>query len=198
MTNWSKKFRRDKYHRRAKQQGFLARAAYKLEAIDKKFELVKPGYTILDLGCNPGSWLQYCHTKTKGNGAFVGVDRTPPKDALPFADLIAQDVFELPVDELLAKHTAFDLVLSDMAPDTTGIRRLDQDRSEALLDRALDIASQVLRPGGHFVGKIFQGAGFQDMIARCRKDFTKTKTVKPDASRKQSSEQYIIGIDKLP
>ncbi len=183
--------RRDRFHRRARRQGFRARAVFKLEEIDRRIGLIGKGARVLDLGCAPGSWLQYCRQRVGPNGALVGLDRHPLAEPLPGARLLVGDVLEISPDELLGDLEAFDVVLSDMAPDTTGIRHVDQTRSEALFERALEIAETVLDDGGNFLGKLFQGPEFPSLLSRCRSHFQAVKVIKPESSRTRSLEQYV-------
>jgi len=185
--------RRDAFHQKAKREGFLARAVYKLEEIDGKHAIFKSGQRVLDLGCAPGSWLQYAGQRVGGGGALVGLDREPLRQAVPNARIVVGDVATITVAELRGELPGFDVVLSDMAPDTSGIRSMDQARSEALFERALDIAIEVLTPGGNFVGKLFQGPDFKRLIERVRARFDTAKTAKPASSRQISIEQYVIG-----
>ncbi len=185
--------RRDRFHTKAKRDGFLARSVYKLEEIDDKFGLFRSGDRVLDLGCSPGSWLQYARTKVGDKGALVGLDRTPLKAPPPGARIVIGDVLTIEVAALQGDLEAFDVVLSDMAPDTSGIRNMDQARSEALFERALEIARLVLAPGGSFVGKLFQGPDFKKLTDAVRSSFQVAKTVKPASSRQISIEQYVIG-----
>ena len=185
--------RRDAFHQKAKREGFLARAIYKLEEIDSKHAIFKPGQRVLDLGCAPGSWLQYAGQRVGPSGALVGLDREPLRQGVPNARIVVGDVATIPVAELRGELPGFDVVLSDMAPDTSGIRNLDQARSEALFERALEIACEVLTPGGNFVGKLFQGPDFKRLIEQVRARFGSAKSVKPASSRQISIEQYVIG-----
>ncbi|HEX5058385.1 MAG TPA: RlmE family RNA methyltransferase [Kofleriaceae bacterium] len=190
--------RRDRFHQKAKKQGFLARAVFKLEELDKQFKLFKPGQRVLDLGCAPGSWLQYARTKVGDKGVLVGLDRGPLKGDVAGARIVVGDVMSIDVAELKGELPAFDVVLSDMAPDTSGIRHLDQARSEALFERALEIATLTLAPGGNFVGKLFQGPDFKKLIEAVRAKFETAKSAKPDSSRQISIEQYVIGKGYKP
>jgi len=185
--------RHDRFHQKAKKEGFLARAVYKLEEIDAKFGLFKPGQRVLDLGCAPGSWLQYARGRVGERGLLVGLDRAPLRGDVAGARIVVGDVLTIDPKELLGDLSAFDVVLSDMAPDTTGIRSLDQARSEALFERALEIAAAVLAPGGNFVGKLFQGPDFKKLTEAVRAKFETAKTAKPESSRQISIEQYVIG-----
>jgi 23S rRNA (uridine2552-2'-O)-methyltransferase len=185
--------RHDRFHQKAKKEGFLARAVYKLQELDDKFGLFKPGQRVLDLGCAPGSWLQYARGRVGERGVLVGLDRAPLRGDVAGARIVVGDVLTIDPKELLGELPAFDVVLSDMAPDTSGIRNLDQTRSEALFERALEIATGVLAPGGNFVGKLFQGPDFKKLIEAVRARFEVAKSAKPDSSRQISIEQYVIG-----
>ena len=185
--------RRDRFHQKAKREGFLARAVYKLEEIDEKFDLFSPGDRVLDLGCAPGSWLQYARTRVGDKGVLVGLDRAPLRNAPSGARIEVGDVMTIDIAQLKGELEAFDVVLSDMAPDTSGIRSMDQARSEALFERALEIATLVLAPGGNFLGKLFQGPDFKKLTEQVRAKFATQKTAKPESSRQISIEQYVIG-----
>lgn len=185
--------RRDRFHQRAKKEGFLARAVYKLGEIDERFEIFAPGQRVLDLGCAPGSWLQYARSRVGERGVLVGLDRAPLRGDVAGARVLAGDVMTIDPAELRGELPAFDVVLSDMAPDTTGIRSLDQARSEALFERALEIATLTLAPTGNFVGKLFQGPDFKKLVDGVRARFELAKTAKPESSRQISIEQYVIG-----
>lgn len=191
--------RHDAYHRQAKGGGYRARSVFKLKEIDEKHRLLSKGDAVLDLGCFPGSWLQYASERTRGR--LVGVDRSAVDLALPNFRMIAGDVFEMTRDQACSvdhpegnRLEPFNVVLSDMAPDTTGIRHVDQSRSEALFEHALHIGKECLTPGGHFLGKLFMGPDFHRLITQCRKDFDKVRIVKPAGSRAQSIEQYVLAM----
>jgi 23S rRNA (uridine2552-2'-O)-methyltransferase len=186
--------RHDRFYQAAKKEGFLARSVFKLEEIDQKVRLFKPGARVLDLGCAPGSWLQYANKRVGGSGALVGIDRV--RVDVPGARTLVGDVYQVPIADLLGELEHFDVVLSDMAPDTTGIKSADQAKSEALFERALEIALETLAPGGHFVGKLFMGGGFQELLKRCRSAFEHVKNVKPESSRSHSIEQYVVGLGR--
>jgi len=185
--------RQDTYFRKAKKQGYNARAVFKLEEIDQKLHLFNPGDRVLDLGCCPGSWLQYAAKQVGPRGVLVGIDRDELPRTVPEARIMLGDVNEVDPADLLGDLEAFDVVLSDMAPNTIGVRQVDQARSEQLFERALEIAEAVLAPGGSFVGKLFQGPEFHSLITRCRSRFKTVKMVKPKSSRTQSIEQYVTG-----
>jgi len=165
---------------------------YKLEEIDAKFELFSPGQRVLDLGCAPGSWLQYARSKVGPSGHLVGLDRGFRGDVAG-ARIVIGDVMNIDLAELKGELTGFDVVLSDMAPDTSGIRSLDQARSEALFERALEITAGLLTPGGSFVAKLFMGPDFKTLVDQVRTRFAVAKTMKPTSSRQISIEQYVIG-----
>jgi 23S rRNA (uridine2552-2'-O)-methyltransferase len=184
--------RRDRFHQRAKARGFRARAVFKLQEIDERLGVITRGARVLDLGCAPGSWLQYCRARVGPGGRLVGLDRGPLAEPIGGARLLVGDVHAIEPETLLGELDAFDVVLSDMAPDTSGIRHVDQARSENLFERALDIAEATLAPGGHFVGKLFQGPDFQRLLARCRRAFDAVKPIKPAGSRTSSIEQYVV------
>jgi 23S rRNA (uridine2552-2'-O)-methyltransferase len=124
----------------------------------------------------------------------VGLDRAPLQVVIPNSRIVVGDVFEIAAAVLRGDLGGFDVVLSDMAPDTTGVRHVDQARSEALFERALDLADEVLVAGGHFVGKLFQGPDWNRLLARMRARFGEARTVKPESSRKDSIEQYVVGL----
>jgi 23S rRNA (uridine2552-2'-O)-methyltransferase len=185
--------RRDRFHQKAKRDGYLARSVYKLEELEEKFHLFEPGQRVLDLGCAPGSWLQYARSKVGERGALVGLDRAPLRTEVAGARIVVGDVMTVSAAELRGELPAFDIVLSDMAPDTSGIRSLDQARCEALFERALELAFELLAPTGNFVAKLFQGPDFKRLTELVRKRFATMKTAKPASSRQISIEQYVIG-----
>lgn len=191
-----KSHRHDTFHKRAKQAGFAARSVFKLEEIDAQHRVLAPGKRVLDLGCRPGSWLQYAATIVGARGTLVGLDRAPLDVAIPGARIVVGDVFQVTPEELKGNLGGFDVVLSDMAPDTSGIRSADQARSEALFERALEIAEATLSPRGNFVGKLFQGPEFAALVKRCRAGFEKVAIVKPKGSRQESIEQYVVALGR--
>jgi 23S rRNA (uridine2552-2'-O)-methyltransferase len=152
------------------------------------------GDRVLDLGCAPGSWLQYAADVVGPSGVLVGVDRAPVELDHPGFRMVVGDILEIEDGELTAELGAFDVVLSDMAPDTTGIRHVDQARSELLFERALELATAHLAPDGNFVGKLFMGPDFQSLVKRSRQLYDKIKIVKPAGSRRESIEQYVVGL----
>tara|TARA_B100000683_G_scaffold277680_1_gene337979 strand:- start:1449 stop:2138 length:690 start_codon:yes stop_codon:yes gene_type:complete len=199
--------RHDSYYRRAKKDGYVARSIYKLEEIDDALKLVKRGDCVLDLGCAPGSWLQYVvHKVGSDKGAVVGIDLL--EVALAFGKhvkIIQGDAFEIDPHELRPSHASedatgpyFDVVLSDMAPNTTGIKSVDQDRSLALCEHALYLAVKMLKPGGNFCVKILEGGGIQNYVKIARNAFDTVKIKRPKGTRVGSMETYVVGLNLKP
>lgn len=189
-----KRNRHDASYLRAKRENYAGRAIYKLEEIDQRFHLIKQGAQILDLGCWPGSWLQYAAQKAGPEAKLVGIDLEPVEIALPdTVETIVGDVTKLKLGRLVERYGRFDLVLSDMAPNTTGNKDYDIPTSEDLFLRALDIASACLRIGGHFCAKVFQGGRFPELLREVELRFQEGRAFRPEHTRKQSREQYIIG-----
>ena len=184
----------DHYTRQAKKERFPARSVYKLQEIQQKHQLIKKGFKVLDLGCAPGSWLLYAAKIAGDRGRVIGIDLKPVTSKVPaHAEIIAADVFTLDIDSL---NTGFNVVLSDMAPATTGHKDVDAARSYNLCETALGIAQRVLLPGGSFVCKIFQGPDFKEFTDIVKADFKELKIFKPRSSRKASKEIFVIGKGK--
>jgi len=187
---------KDFYFHKAKKEGLRARSAYKIEEIADRFQLLKPGMAVLDLGAAPGGWLQVMADRVGGSGVVIGVDLVA---IAPIAkrqvrtavlDIRAPD-FE---QQLAALHPGrFDLVTSDMAPKTSGIKESDQARQHELVDLAVSVALRTLKPQGGFVSKIFMGSGFDELVRRCKQVFVKVKVVRPEATREGSHEVYLVG-----
>ena len=178
----------------ARRDGWRSRAVYKLEQIDLKERLLKPGMVCVDLGSAPGGWSQYVTQKLKGQARIIAVD-VLPMDALPEVEFIQGDFTD---DETLTRiyesmgESKADLVISDMAPNISGQRAVDQPRSMHLAELALDICQQILRPGGDYVCKLFQGEGIDEYISAARGAFKRVKVIKPKASRPGSREVYLV------
>jgi 23S rRNA (uridine2552-2'-O)-methyltransferase len=186
----------DALYRRAKSQGYAARSVYKLQEMDRRYRLLRPGQAVLDLGCHPGSWLQFAAQKVGKKGRLVGVDLQPPGVALPpGVGFIQADVLQLTPDGLRERSgiEAFDLVLSDVAPRTTGVRDRDAAASLELTQAALELALALLKPAGSFLAKVYFGPGVDALIRRVKRAFKLGKGHKPDASRSASREIYILG-----
>jgi 23S rRNA (uridine2552-2'-O)-methyltransferase len=190
--------RHDPLYFAAKKQGYAARSVFKLEEIDKDFSLLRTGDFVVDLGCSPGSWLQYTSDKIGTQGIIVGVDVLPVKIAVSCGfHFMKADVFEVEPEcllEFLPEAKRFDILLSDMAPNTSGIKSLDQDRSMVLCEQALTIARGVVRRGGRFCVKILEGGGMNNFIKDCRDTFEEVKIRRPKGTRSTSMETYVIGL----
>jgi 23S rRNA (uridine2552-2'-O)-methyltransferase len=154
---------------------------------------MRAGDRVLDLGCRPGSWLQYALTVVGPHGAVVGIDRDLLQRPIAGARVLQGDIFTTPDADLLGALAAFDVVLSDMAPNTTGTRATDQARSASLFGEALARAERMLAPGGAFVGKIFQGPDVEALRKRMAARFSDVRTLKPEGSRAASIEIYLAG-----
>jgi 23S rRNA (uridine2552-2'-O)-methyltransferase len=178
----------------ARKAGWRSRAVFKLKEILDRERILKPGMTCIDLGAAPGGWSQYVTETLMGNANIIAMDLLP-MDGLPGVDFIQGDFTEdaalQQLTELLGDRKA-DLVMSDMAPNISGNKVVDQPRSMYLAELAIDMAKQTLRPGGDFICKLFQGQGTDALVGDARKSFGKVKTVKPKASRPASSEIYLV------
>ena len=187
----------DHYSTKAKKENFPARSVYKLKEIQQKYNLIKKGDRVLDLGCSPGSWLIYAADLTGKKGRVIGVDLKPLSVKIPSnAKVYTADIFSIDDEFYDLTGKDFNIILSDMAPATTGNKSVDAARSFNLCEAALSIAQKTLMPGGSFVCKIFQGEDFNkfsDLVKSC---FKKSRIFKPQSSRKASKEIYIIGLDK--
>ncbi len=192
---WLKEHFDDEYVLRAQQEGFRSRAVYKLLEIQKKDRLIKPGMTVVDLGAAPGGWSQAAADIVGDKGKVVALDILP-MSSLAGVEVIEGDFREDSVLEQLINtlnDRPVDLVMSDMAPNMSGMKDMDQPRAMYLTELALDLANQVLREGGDIVVKVFQGEGFDEYLRALRGVFTKVLTRKPDASRARSREVYLVG-----
>lgn len=198
-TQWLQRQLNDPYVAMAKKEGYRARSAFKLIELDDKFHFLAPGKRVVDLGAAPGGWTQIAVERVKStpeNPLVVGLDlleMDPMPGAkttqLDFLDDTAPDVLK----EMLGGHKA-DVVLSDMAPNTTGVRSVDHLRIMGLLETAYAFACEILNPGGTFIAKIFQGGTEQKLLAEMKKNFQAVKHAKPPASRKESSEFYVVAV----
>ena len=195
---WLHEHVNDHYVHMAQKDGYRARAAYKLLEINQKDKLIKPGTVLADLGSAPGSWSQVAAKLVGKTGAVFALDILP-MDAIDGVSFIQGDFREdavLELFEALLDNRPLDLVICDMAPNMSGNAVTDQARSFYLCELALDFASQHLKPGGSFLVKVFQGAGYQEYTAAMREIFASVQTRKPDASRNRSSEIYLLGKNK--
>lgn len=194
---WLKEHRDDPYVQRAQRDGYRSRACYKLLELQEKDRLIRPGMTVLDLGSAPGGWSQVAGELLKGRGRVVASDILL-MDSLPDVtfiqgDFMEQDVMDRIIDALDGQ--AVDLVMSDMAPNMSGLADVDQPRAMYLVELALEMARQVLAPRGSFVAKVFQGEGFEPLLKDTRAAFGKVSTRKPGASRPRSREVYLVARD---
>ena len=191
---WLQEHFNDAYVKKAQMDGYRSRASYKLLEINKKDNLIKPGMTVLDLGAAPGGWSQVAAELVGTKGVVVASDILPIE---PLEDVVfVQGDFteELVYEQILGvlQDKPVDLVISDMAPNMSGISAVDQPRAMYLIELALDISCQVLCPGGAFLTKVFHGAGFDELLSLIRSKFNKVQVRKPDSSRARSKEQYLL------
>ena len=187
----------DHFSKKARAEHYPARSIYKLEEIDRRVRLLRPGNAVLDLGAAPGSWTLYAAKKVGPQGRVVAIDRaeltvgTPANVVYIRADALAVDPAEL-----LARvgGGGFDAVISDMAPRTSGHRFVDQSRSFELFCRALELSAALCRAGGSFVGKIFQGEEFESARSKVREQFAEARVIRPTSVRSESFEVYLVGL----
>ena len=192
--SWRDRQERDPYVQRARREGWRSRAVFKLEQIVTKERLLRPGMVCVDLGSAPGGWSQYVTQKLDGRARIVAVDLLP-MDTLPEVDFVEGDFREEEIFEQLLENigeAGADLVMSDMAPNISGTKAVDQPRSMYLVELALDLARRVLKPGGSFVCKVFQGEGFDEFVRDARNSFERVRVIKPEASRPGSREVYLV------
>jgi 23S rRNA (uridine2552-2'-O)-methyltransferase len=195
--------RHDHFYRRAKDEGYAARSIYKLETIDAEHRLLRSGMTVVDLGCAPGSWLQYAERKVGFRGKVIGIDLLPVRVSFGTHVRIVQgDAFTTDIAVLLDQPPQsegaplVDVVLSDMAPNTTGIRTVDQARSLNLCEHALEVARRWLRPGGSMCVKIFEGGEMKNYLAQAKLTFEEVHIKRPSAVRAGSMETYVIALKR--
>jgi 23S rRNA (uridine2552-2'-O)-methyltransferase len=191
---------RDPFYKRAKQEGFRARSAYKLQEIARRFALFRKGQRILDLGAAPGGWLQVIAAEVGPSGLVIGADLEPIAGGL--ASQVKTLVLDLRDPEAPTRLREFaeryDVVTSDMAPKTTGMRATDEARSHELVGLALEVAREQLVPGGAFVAKVFEGADFEGLLREVRASFAKVKLVRPEATRDRSREIFVVAQGLRP
>lgn len=197
---WLREHFSDPWVRRAQAEGRRSRAAFKLEQLDRAERLFFPGAVVVDLGAAPGGWSQYAARALAGRGRVIALDLLP-MDEIPGVTFLQGDFREQAVlDDLLGRlgGARADLVMSDMAPNITGVDVVDQARAAELESLALDFARRVLKPEGVLVMKVFQGAGFQELLQEARRRFRTVRMRKPEASRQRSSETYLVARAPLP
>ncbi len=192
--SWLDRQERDPYVLKARRDGWRSRAVYKLEQIDDKERFLRPDMVCVDVGSAPGSWSQYVSKKLKGRARIVAVDILA-MDSLPDVEFIQGDFQDEAVFEQMLQaigDEGVDLVMSDIAPNSTGTRVVDQPKSMYLVELALDLARRVLKTGGSFVCKVFQGEGIDEFVIDTRRSFKRVKVMKPNASRASSREVYLV------
>lgn len=193
-ARWLQEHFDDPYVKQAQKEGYRSRASYKLQELQQKDHLIKPGMTVVDLGAAPGGWCQVAANLVGHKGCVIASDILP-MDSMAGVTFIQGDFTEQAVfDRILAAlgGDAVDVVISDMAPNLSGMTAVDQPRAMELAELAADMARQVLKPGGSFVTKLFQGEGFDQFVAQLRKEFETLKVRKPPASRSRSREVYLV------
>ena len=191
----------DFYTKKAKEQNFAARSVFKLEEMDQKFKIFKPNQKILDLGAAPGSWSQYASKKIGPKGSLLGLDLTKIIIKLPNArflqaDILKDDIYQLSKDTGF-EDALYDVVMSDMAPNTTGIKITDQARSLELCEMALNVADQHLKKNGAFICKLFHSEDFKTYQLRLKGMFKRVDVLKPKATRQISKEIFFIAMGRL-
>ena len=195
---WMQEHVNDPFVKLAQKDGYRARAAYKLLEIDDKDRLIKPGMVVVDLGSTPGSWSQVAIQRLKGNGRVIALDLLPMV-GIPGVEFIQGDFRE---DEILAQLEEklnghqIDLVISDMAPNISGMSSVDQPNAVYLTELAVDFSLKWLKPEGNFLVKVFVGSGFEEIVKVMRDSFEKVVTRKPKASRDRSTEVYLLGLKR--
>jgi 23S rRNA (uridine2552-2'-O)-methyltransferase len=195
---WMQEHVNDPYVKLAQKDGYRARAAYKLIEIDDKDRLIKPGMVVVDLGSTPGSWSQVAIQRLKGNGRVIALDLLPMV-GIPGVEFIQGDFREDEILEQLEEKLngqQIDLVISDMAPNISGITSVDQPNAVYLTELAVEFSLKWLKPEGNFLVKVFVGSGFEEIVKIMRESFDKVVTRKPKASRDRSTEVYLLGLKR--
>jgi len=198
-SRWLQEHFDDPYVQRAKAEGWRSRAVFKLEQIDRRERLLASGQVVVDLGAAPGAWSQYARRRVGRSGRVIATD-VLAMQALPGVEFVQGDFREEEVFRnilTLAPERGVDMVLSDMAPNLSGMDVIDHPRAMYLAELALDLAGRVLKSEGAALIKVFQGSGFQELVADTRKKFAKTKLMKPEASRSRSPELYLLAKHPL-
>jgi len=183
----------DYYSKKAKEEGYPARSVYKLEEIDRKYKILRKGNKVLDLGSAPGSWLLYAAEKIGKEGQVIGIDKEDLKIA-PAENIyfIKVDVFKLNLTELKEEFDKVDVVLSDLAPATSGLKLVDAEKSVVLCQRAFEIVKTILKEKGNFVLKVFENEKLAEIFQEMKREFSFVKRIRPKATRKRSREIFIV------
>lgn len=199
---------KDHYFKKAKKDNYVARSIYKLEELDQKYKIFKRNDWVLDLGASPGSWSQYAVQRVGERGFVIGIDLQPIKVKYPNALFVQGDIFQTNFDEILktvpdlfkfqdtGDKKYFNVVISDMAPKTTGIRLTDQARSTALCEMAIQVGEQYLKKDGHLIMKLFHSDDFSDLKKTILDRYQQFQAIKPDSTRKESKEIFLVGLRK--
>ncbi len=192
-NRWLQRQLNDPYVAEAKRLGYRSRAAFKLIQLDEKYHFLGKGKTIVDLGCAPGGWTQIAAIKNKGSGQIIGMDLLPT-EPIEGAILLQQDFTNNDAPQMLKNllHGPADVVMSDMAANTTGVQNIDHLRTLGLVEMAYEFAKEVLAIGGIFIAKVFQGGTESNLLSDMRRHFSKVSHYKPDASRQDSVEMYVV------
>jgi 23S rRNA (uridine2552-2'-O)-methyltransferase len=195
-ARWLKEHFADPYVQKAQSEGWRSRAVFKLEEIDRRAKLLKPAAVCLDLGAAPGAWSQYAARRVGAGGRVVATDILAMPE-LPGVEFVQGDFREAEVlDRVLGllPGRQVDVLLSDMAPNLSGVDAMDQPRSMDLAELALEMATRILKPGGHALIKVFQGSGFDELLQAARGRFGRVRVLKPQASRSRSPEMYLLAM----
>jgi len=199
-SRWLRQRKRDQFHRLAKQKGYRSRASFKLFQVTKRYRFIKRGDRVLDLGAAPGGWLQAARKVVGAEGYVLGVDKDPIED-LPYQNVTAfvTDVTQSDVIERIQSVSglAFDVVVSDLSPNISGVWEVDHARQMELARTALRIARVILKPAGNLLVKIFQGSELKEFQLEMKSSFSTLRIVKPPASRPESAELYFLGLGFL-
>lgn len=197
--NWFKQRLRDPFLKKAHSENFRSRAAYKLKEIVDKYKLVKPHHRILDLGCAPGSWAQMARTWLSPKGLLIGIDLVPT-EPVEGTTLLQGDIRDPQMQDRIRELNphGFDVILSDMAPNTTGVHHADTAHSADLVSLVLDLCAVWLKPGGSCIAKVFEGSEYQALHKRAKGMFEFVKSVNPEASLSRSREVYLVGQGYRP
>jgi 23S rRNA (uridine2552-2'-O)-methyltransferase len=187
--------RKDGFFHKAQKEGFVARSIYKLEAIDQRFKLIRRGDSALDLGSAPGSWLQYLDRVVGDAGSVVGIDLKSVRAVVSErVRVLKGDLLKTPLETFNPDGSRFDVIVSDMAPNTSGVRSLDQERSAQLTTAAFEVCPRLLKKGGNWCAKAYQGEALKELEKRLANDFKRFERLRPPATRKNSFEIFLIGL----
>jgi 23S rRNA (uridine2552-2'-O)-methyltransferase len=193
--DWLKEHFTDTFVKQAQQAGYRSRASFKLLAIQEKYKIIRPGMTVLDIGAAPGGWAQLAEQWVGDKGKVIAVDLLPITSlggvTIIEGDINDENIWQQ-VQQAMAPKNKVDVIISDMAPNISGISVSDQARSMALVEYVVIVAEEVLAPKGVLLTKVFQGAGFDEVLRQLRKNYKKVQTVKPPASRQRSRELYFL------